>query len=173
MSQIQEVLALVIVSTLLGASTTTAKSDNSILSNANVVSSKQDVATVDEDTYSFTMTLPERTSNRFAKLSFSLTKPDQYNEVAPIYLNLMATTAFAGKSNAMGEGIGVKRAWIDETGTVWVEFTRSLDPDTTLTVVFKTQKPLSEGLYQYSIAAYPDTKKSVAVFVGNGMLAIK
>ncbi len=180
MSQIQEVVTLVLVSILLGASTTTtaiaddySSVDDSALtpvtrtSRANRVSLKQNRATVDDDTYLFTMTLPERSSKRFAKLSFSFTNPDR--AIVPINLNLGATAAFIGTSNA-GEAIAVKDTWIDETGTVWVEFDSPLPTKTTLTVVFKTQKPLAVGQYVYSIAAYP--KLSAPIFVDDGTLTI-
>lgn len=192
MSQIRDVIALVIVSALLGTSTAAANTKQAVLANkvtaTNVTrgsnplrvnrnrtvaaAPKQDRAIVSEDTYSFAMTLPKRSNSSFSRLSFSFTKSDQYNEVAPISLNSMATIAFVGNSNAPGATIAVESSWIDETGTVWVEFNSAVPPNTPLTVVFKTQKPLSAGLYQYSIAAYPTAKSSGAVFVGNGMLNI-
>jgi hypothetical protein len=180
MSQIQEIVTLVLVSILLGASTATANADdyisgddNALTPNvtvsreANLVSLRQDRATVSDDTYSFTMTLPERSDNRFAKLSFSFTKPDRDRTIVPVNLNLSATAAFIGTSNA-GEAIAVKDTWIDETGTVWIEFNSPLATKTTLTVVFKTQQPLAVGQYAYSIAAY--SKLSAPIFVDDGTL---
>jgi hypothetical protein len=83
MSQIQEIVTLVLVSILLGASTATANADdyisgddNALTPNvtvsreANLVSLRQDRATVSDDTYSFTMTLPERSDNRKAVFFF-------------------------------------------------------------------------------------------------------
>jgi Protein of unknown function (DUF2808) len=186
MSQIRDAITLVIVSTLLGTSATAANPEQNIPANKHLTANvtvtrasdraslavKQDRAAVSQDTYSFAMTLPKRSNNRATKLSFSFTKPDRDNEVAPIYLNLMETTAFVGTSDAPGAAIGIESTWIDETGTVWVEFNSSVPPNTPLTVVFKPRKPLSAGLYQYSIAAYPTTTSSGAVFVGNGLLNI-
>ncbi len=183
MSQIQSILTLAIASTLLGTSTTVAQyntpSDNSISMPSVTTTNgyemneslKQSQATVSGDAYSFTMTLPEQSGNRFAKLSLSLTKPDRENTIVPIHLNLKGTTAFVGTSTT-GAEIGVKDAWIDETGTVWVEFNSPVSAKTTLTVVFKTQKPLAVGQYIYSFAAYPNTKPSVAVFVDSGTVKI-
>jgi hypothetical protein len=85
----------------------------------------------------------------------------------PVNLNLSATAAFIGTSNA-GEAIAVKDTWIDETGTVWIEFNSPLATKTTLTVVFKTQQPLAVGQYAYSIAAY--SKLSAPIFVDDGTL---
>ncbi len=178
MSQIQEVVTLVLVSILLGATTTTtaiaddySSSDDSALmpnitkaSQANLV---QDRATVRDDIYSFTMTLPQKTDSRFAKLSFSFAKPDLDRTIVPINLNLAATTAVIATS---GEAIAVKDTWIDETGTVWVEFNSPVAAKTTLTVMFKPQRPLAAGQYTYSIAAYP--KLSAPMFVSDGMLNI-
>ncbi|PSB19221.1 DUF2808 domain-containing protein [Phormidesmis priestleyi ULC007] len=182
MSQIQEILTLAIASTLLATSTTVAQyntpSDDSTLMPEVTTTSgyemeeslKQSQATVSDDSYSFTMTLPQADSG-FTKLSLSLTKPDRDNTIVPIHLNLKGTTAFVGTSTT-GAAIAVKDAWIDETGTVWVEFNSPVAAKTTLTVVFKTQKPLAVGQYVYSIAAYPNTKPSVAVFVDSGTVKI-
>ncbi|MGV0027191.1 DUF2808 domain-containing protein [Phormidesmis priestleyi] len=179
MSQIREVITWLMVSTILGISTAANAEQNMAANNGLAqrdftvaAASKQDRAIVSEDTYSIAMTLPNRANNSFSRLSFSFTKPDQENEVAPVYLNSMATTAFVGNSSEPGAAIAVESSWIDETGTVWVEFNSAVPANTPLTVVFKTRKPLSVGLYQYSIAAYPTAKSSGAVFVGNGILNI-
>jgi Protein of unknown function (DUF2808) len=190
MSQIREVITWVMVSTILSTSTA-ANAGQTIAANGLATSTtrndtlrvaqrdrtisaapKQNRAAVSEDTYAFSMTLPKRSNKSFSRLSFSFTKPDRDNEVAPVYLNSLATTAFVGNSDAPGAAIAVESSWIDETGTIWVEFGSAVPPNTLLTVVFKARKPLSIGLYQYSIAAYPTTRPSGAVFVGNGMLNI-
>ena len=182
MRQIQNILTLAIVGTLLGTSTTAGQSitpsHNSALMldvttasayEMNVGSLKQNRATVSEDAYSFTMTLPKQAGSRFAKLSFSFTKPDRDQTVVPLHLRLRSTTAFAGTST-LGDAIAIKETWIDETGTVWVELDLPVAAKTTLTIVFKTRKPLSPGQYMYSIAAYPNKKPNVPIFVDSGTL---
>ncbi|KAM3108027.1 DUF2808 domain-containing protein [Phormidesmis sp. 146-33] len=186
MIQIRNAITFTIVSALLATSATAANPEQTIQANQN--STKRSAATqkrnrstsfvnqdrvaVSEDSYSFSMTLPKRSSSQFTKLSFSFTKPEQDNEVAPIYLNSMETAAFVGNSDAPGAAIGIESTTIDETGTVLVEFNSPVPSNTPITVVFKPRKPLSAGLYQYSIAAYPTAQSYGAVFVGNGMLNI-
>ncbi|NJR51095.1 MAG: DUF2808 domain-containing protein [Leptolyngbyaceae cyanobacterium CSU_1_3] len=182
MGQIQKVLRGAIVTILLGATTVTAAdgslpinasaaSRRNYTRNATLVSLKPSRATVsNENTYSFTMTLPEK-AERFARLSFSLTQPDRNNAIVPMYLNLQRTSAFVGDYDTL-ESIGIKEALIDETGTIWVEFNSPMPPKAKVTVVFKAQQPLSIGQYAYSIAAYPDTASPVPLFVGDGTLTI-
>ena len=181
MSQIQDILTLAIASLLLGTSTATAQyntnDDSSSMPNVTTMSGQEmsaslnpNRATASEESYSFTMTLPQ-TGSHFAKLSFSFTKPDRDHTIVPIPLNLKSTRAFVGTST-MGKEIGVKDAWIDETGTVWVELDSLVAAKTTLTVVFKPQKLLPAGQYIYGIAAYPDTKPGIPVFVDSGTVKI-
>ncbi len=180
MSQIQNLLPLAIASTLLGTSTAAAQysipSNNSVMPHITTMSRavkplKRNRGAVSEDSYSLTMTLPKQPRSGFAKLSFSFTKPDREQTIVPIHLNLKNTTAFVGTSR-LGDAIEVKDAWIDETGVVWVELNSPVAAKTTLTVVFKVRQPLSAGQYIYSIAAYPNTKPTIPVFVDSGTLRI-
>jgi hypothetical protein len=127
---------------------------------------KQGNATVTGNTYSFTMTLPENPNSGFAKLSFSFL--NQNSEIIPIPFNLQDTTAQISKGAASKSAIDVKRAAVDETGTLWVEFNAPIPANATLTVTFKSQKPLSAGQYTYSVAGYTSTKPSRPVFVSDG-----
>ena len=181
MSQIQNLLTLAIVSTLLGTSTAAAEysipRDNSALMpqtttvSRNVKPLKRSRGAVSEDAYSFTMTLPKQPRSGFTKLSFSFTKPNREQTVVPIHLNLKGTAAFIGTPR-LGEAIGVKDAWIDETGVVWVELNSPVSAKTTLTVVLKARQTPPAGQYVYSIAAYPNTKPAIPVFVDSGILRI-
>ncbi len=183
MSQIQDILTLAIASLLLGTSTATAQyntsnDDSSSMSQVTTLNGYEmsaealnsNRATASEDAYSFTMTLPQ-TGSHFAKLSFSFTKPDRDHTIVPVPLDLKGTRAFVGTST-MGQAIGVKDTWIDETGTVWIELNSPVAAKTTLTVVLKPQKLLPAGQYVYGIAAYPDIKPGIPVFVDSGTVKI-
>jgi hypothetical protein len=130
----------------------------------------RDRPTATGNAYSFTMTLPKSTGKPFSRLSFSFTKPDRGNEIAVIPFNLRRTQAFVGSPTAKGAEIMIASTWIDETGTLWVEFDRSVTPSTTLTVVLTTKTALPKASVAYSIAAYPNTKPATPLFVGDGIL---
>ncbi|GAP95527.1 DUF2808 domain-containing protein [Leptolyngbya sp. NIES-2104] len=123
------------------------------------LNSKPHLAAVSGQAYTFTMTLPKRSSN-YKKLSFSLMNLDRQS-IVPLPLNLKNTVVRT--KNA----IALKSTFIDETGTLWVEFNSSIPANTPLTVTFKAQEPLLAGQYQYQIAAYP-TSGASAEFVKDG-----
>ena len=124
-----------------------------------------------DSTHYFTMIMPARAGNRFTKLSFSFTEQNQDKTVAPLRFDLASTKAFTGAAKANGRAIGIKDAWIDETGTLWVEFKAPVAPKTQLTLALKTLKASPAATYGYGIAAYPD--KFSAVFVGDGSLTVR
>ncbi|MER3432400.1 MAG: hypothetical protein C4288_02980 [Leptolyngbya sp. ERB_1_1] len=174
-SQIQTVVTLAIASTLINVSTVAQSHDPASSTDSlnatlisrnynNLAATTRSSATVNGNSYSFTMTLPQRSGNRFAKLSFSLTNLDRRNAIVPLPLNLRNTVAQVGTGNTNQ----VKDTFIDETGTVWVEFNSPVPAKTMLTVTFKARKPLLAGRYSYSIAAYPEARRSGATFVSDG-----
>lgn len=145
-------------------------SDQSQLVHSVMVSDRalslQNAATT--NSYPVTMTLPDHPGKQFAKLSFSFNPPGQSHEVALIDFDLQQTQAFVGTPGAFKQAIAIKTAWIDETGTLWVEFAAAIVPKTTLTILFKPRQA-SPGLsYEYAIAAYPEAQYAVPVFVGDG-----
>lgn len=180
MPPIHYVLTSVILSVLLNAWMTSATSNKSIpVSHRSPIAlaatstqpisdaAKQNRSGAIAKVYSFTMTLPDHTAKGFAKLSFS-----EQTAAAPVWFNLKQTQAFVGTPNAPRQAIDVADAWVDETGTIWVEFNPSLPPKTTLTVTFKPQKQPSARTYNYGIAAYPQAVRSVPVYVGNQTLTV-
>ena len=160
--QIQTVVVFAIALTLVKAPTVAHA--NASLTSRNT---PQSFATVSKDRYAFTMTLPRSSKSRFAKLSFSLTHLDQGDKGVPLPFNLSRTTAHTGSVNQPEKAISVQQAFLDETGTLWVEFNAPVPTDTTLSIIFNTQKPLLAGSYAYRIAAYPKSGTS-AEFVGDG-----
>ncbi|MBE9013544.1 DUF2808 domain-containing protein [Pseudanabaenaceae cyanobacterium LEGE 13415] len=159
--QMQTVITLAIASTIVTA-TSVANSPAPLTLTLPQVT-KESSAKVNGASYAFTMTLPKRSGSRFTKLSFSLTNADQ---TVPLPLDLKNTIAQSGKN-----AIALKRTFIDETGTLWVEFDSPLPENTTLTVIFKAREPLSSGRYRYSIAAYPIGASPQ--FVDDGTFAAK
>jgi len=129
--------------------------------------------TASNSTYFFTMTLPEHPGQRFAKLSFDFTEQNQAKGIDPIQFDLAKTKAFLGTPDVKGRAIGVSSAWIDETGSLWVEFKPTLLPQTTFTVALTTQPSTTKTIYEFGVAAYPATQRPVALFVGDGTLMIK
>lgn len=170
-SQVQTVIAVAIATTLISATTIAQSHDlfsvTASISNSQKVT-KQSFATVNGQSYSFTMTLPQQSESSFAKLSFSLTNVDRGNTVVPLPLNLQNTIAQVGAANAPKKAIAVKSAFLDETGTLWVEFNSPLPAKTPLTVTFKARQPLLAGRYAYSIAAYPEAIFAKPIFVSDG-----
>lgn len=151
LNQLQIVFTIAIASTLF--STTT------IAQPYPPLNSKPHLAAVNGQSYTFTMTLPKR-SSRYKKLSFSLTNLDRQS-IVPLPLNLKNTVARAESA------IALKSTFIDEAGTLWVEFDSSVPANTPVTVTFKAQEPLLAGQYRYLIAAYP-TSGASAEFVKDG-----
>lgn len=123
-------------------------------------------------TYFFSMQLPNRARRGFTQLSF--TELSQTQAANFIQFDLSQTKAFAGTPDAMGRPIGIASTWVDETGTIWLEFDAPVPSNTVLTVAFQANKAPSAQAYEYGIAAYPEAKRPIgAVFVGNGKLNIR
>lgn len=125
---------------------------------------------VADNTYFFTLNLPGRRRQQFDRLSFSFTHVNRGNSVAVIPLNLEKTQAFSGVARAPRQAIGVKSAWVDETGTLWLTLSSPVSSGTTLTIALEAQNRLPRGAVRYGVAAYPSNRPSVAVFVDEGTL---
>lgn len=119
--------------------------------------------------YYFTMSLPE--GNRFAKLSLS--EQNVSRGAALLQFNLPAAQAFLGTPTAKGRSLQIADTWVDETGTMWLEFKPALPPKATLTIVLRSQDSSAKGTHEYGVAAYPDTQYPIAVFVGNGTVIVQ
>jgi hypothetical protein len=124
-------------------------------------------------THFFSMVLPQRARGPIAKLSFSFTKPNRDRDVAVLPFVLSQTQGFLGTPMASGQPVPIKDAWVDEIGTLWVEFTRPLPPNTRLTIGLQTSTLPSNTVVDYGIAAYPVARSSAAVLVGTGTLSLK
>lgn len=111
----------------------------------------------------FTITLPASTGQRFARLSLSELNPDLGG--APMPFDVSATQVFLGTA-ATGSSLP-NQAWIDETGTLWIELEQALPPKTQLTVALHTRTAIAPSTRLYGVAAYPAIGRPVAVFVGD------
>ncbi len=127
-----------------------------------------DRLTQTDSLYYFTIAMPKH-SEQFSRLSFSDLKQD--SSTIPMRFDLINAQAFVGTPEAIGRAITTE-AWMDETGTFWVEFNPSIPSGTTLTIALKAPKPLTGRSYEYGIAAYTATNTPTAVLVGNRTLTI-
>ncbi len=118
-------------------------------------------------TYPLTITLPEYPGRRFATLSFSFNQREKPGQVALLPLALSQTQLLLNAASDR-QVVQPKSLWLDETGTLWLEFTTPLPPKTPITILFKSDRSLSGSGYEYAIAAYPDNPYPVGVFVGQG-----
>jgi Protein of unknown function (DUF2808) len=177
MRTIQSALALTTI-VLLGTGTAIAQSDYGVSaeqpaavtnSTGNPTASKIVNINVKGDTAYFTLIMPGRSGQQFNKVS--LTEQTLYPGMNAVQFNLSEPAVFLGTSEAMGPAIG-SNAWIDETGTLWVEWNSPVAANTPLTVALKLRRQPFAGSYEYATAVYPDTKPAVAVFAGNGTLTV-
>ncbi len=129
--------------------------------------------TAAENPVYFPLTLPDRTNTRFAKVSFSFTDANSYSGVAPIQFDLERLQVFAGTPDRMGPAIEVQSSWIDETGTLWIQFDQALAAKTDLTITLKTKALPPTAIYGYSVAAYSQTQPPRAIFVEDGTLTVQ
>ena len=175
MQRVKSVLMLITINVLLNAWTALAKPANSVISfdrsrltNAFVISDR----TTDSNTYPLTMTLPKRVGKQFAKVSISFTEQNRDKTIAPLQFDLPNMKAFAGAPNEGRRSIAIQKAWIDETGILWVQFKAPIPPQTKLTLALKLRQLPAAASYDYGIAAYPEPK-AAASFVGDGTLTLK
>jgi hypothetical protein len=176
MRTLQSALALTAI-VLLGAGAAIAQTDYGVAeqpaavtnSTGNPTASRIVNINVKGDTAYFTMIMPGRSGQQFNKVS--LTEQTLYPGMNAVQFNLSEPAVFLGTSEAMGPSIGAN-AWIDETGTLWVEWNSPVAANTPLTVALKLRRQPFAGSYEYATAVYPDTKPAVAVFAGNGTLTV-
>jgi hypothetical protein len=116
-----------------------------------------------------TITLPSQGQHRFTKLSLT----EQTPTAPPLAFDLPNIRAFIGPATAPGTAIALAPAWIDETGTLWIEFNTPLPANTTLTLALATPTvspgtppPVAAAPSVYGVAAYPALSPSAPIFAG-------
>jgi hypothetical protein len=180
MQKIHQVLILAIMGGLLSAGAAIAQygpetDDLSVLPvtkdiNAGTLTDK--FLTAAENPIYFPLKLPNRTNTQFSKVSFSFTDANLESGVAPIQFDLEQLQAFIGTPDQLGAAVAIKSSWIDETGTVWLEFDQALAATTKVTIMLKTKTLPPTDTYGYSIAAYSATQPPRAIFVEDGTLTV-
>ena len=180
MPKIHRVLMLTALSLVLSTGTAIAQSTTVDMLSSPIAAkgitagaSTDKFLTAAENPVYFPLTLPGRTNTRFAKVSFSFTDASLYSGVAPIQFDLEQLQVFAGTPDQMGSAIAVQSSWIDETGTVWIQFDQALAAKTNLTITLKTKTLPPTATYGYSVAAYSQTQPPSAVFVEDGTLTVQ
>jgi hypothetical protein len=113
--------------------------------------------------YTVTLRLPARSQQRFAKISLTDKNLDQ--GLPPMQFDLNQTQLFLGAPGQGGNTVQVTGAWVDETGTIWVEFNPALPGQTNLTLLLHGSTASPTARHDYGIAAYPEVPRPVAIFV--------
>jgi hypothetical protein len=173
MQRMKFVCTLLVLSGLLNADLAAAKPSKSMLETRPTATVLSQRPSAQGTTHFFSMVLPQRARSPIDKLSFSFTKPNRNRDVAVLPFVLSQTQGFLGTPMAGGQSIPIKQTWIDETGTLWVEFARPLPPNTRLTIGLRTPALPSSTVVDYGIAAYPTARSSAALLVGTGTLSLK
>lgn len=120
--------------------------------------------------YAFTMVLPERTGEKFSLLSLSLDSSER--GATPIPFEAKSAQAFV-EANGQKQKLTIQQSWIDETGTLWIEFKPSLMPKTQLTLSLVARELSVKAVYKYGIAAYADSDYPMAILVDSGVITIQ
>lgn len=119
----------------------------------------------------FAMVLPARTGETFSMLSISLQARDP--KARPIPFDVKTARAAATTPNGQQQAISIRQTWIDETGTLWLEFQPSLPPKTQLTLSLQPHQLAAQTVYEYGIAAYADSEYPAAIFVDSGTVTLQ
>ena len=132
-----------------------------------VVSTTSDVVTSDRLTetdslYYFTVVMPQH-SGSFSRISLS--ELSENGSITPMRFDMVNAQAFIGTPESSGQEIAAE-GWVDETGTLWVEFNPSIPSGTKLTLALKAPNPQSNRSHEYGIAAYTATSTPTAIGVG-------
>jgi hypothetical protein len=121
--------------------------------------------------HAFTLVMPERAGEKFSMLSISLQA--RKAGALPIPFDIKTAQAFVGGSNGQRQAIAIQQTWIDETGTLWLEFKPSLPPKTKLTLSLAAKRLPTQTTYEYGIAAYADSEYPAAVLVDTGVVTLQ
>jgi len=116
--------------------------------------------------HSFTMVLPQRAGETFSMLSLSLQSKQSGAIPVPFDVRTAKVAVEQGRETA------VNRTWIDETGTLWIEFKPALPPQTKLTLSLATHSLATKTSYEYGIAAYSNSEYPAAILVDSGVVTL-
>lgn len=118
----------------------------------------------------FTLQLPARAGEQFSMLSISLQA--QNTQAIPIPFDIK-TAQIAVMQNGQTRAIAIQQTWIDETGTLWLEFKPALPPKTQLTLSLNPHSLPAPTLYDYGIAAYANSDYPAPILVDRGTVTLR
>ncbi|MDX2241630.1 MAG: DUF2808 domain-containing protein [Leptolyngbyaceae cyanobacterium bins.302] len=121
--------------------------------------------------HTFRMVLPARAGEKFSMLSLTLQSREPGG--IPIPFDVKTAQVSVGAANGQEKAIAVHQTWVDETGTLWIEFKPSLPAKTQLKLSLAARKLTNQTAYDYGIAAYADSDYPAAVFVESGVVTIQ
>ncbi|MDX2232318.1 MAG: DUF2808 domain-containing protein [Leptolyngbyaceae cyanobacterium bins.349] len=121
--------------------------------------------------YRFSMVLPTRAGEQFSMVSLSLQSAK--SGAMPIPFDVKTARAAIETANGQPHAIAIRQTWIDETGTLWLEFKPALAPQTRLTVSLNAHQQAANTIYEYGIAAYADSDYPAAILVDSGMVTVR
>lgn len=172
MRQISVVLTLSILAVVLSPWAVAKKSVDPVATDQTlVVASPTSGDRASNQQHTFTLVLPARVGEKFSMLSLTL----QSREPGGIPIPFDVKTAQVSIEEAKGQAkaIAVHQTWVDETGTLWIEFKPSLPAKTPLKLSLAARKLANQTAYDYGIAAYADSDYPAAVFVESGVVTIQ
>jgi hypothetical protein len=118
----------------------------------------------------FALALPERAGEVFSMLSLSLQAQDA--QAIPIPLDVKTAQIAVISASGQSQAIAIQQTWIDETGTLWLEFKPPLPPKTQLTLSLNAHKLPAKATYNYGIAAYANSEYPAPLLVKSGAMTL-
>ena len=119
--------------------------------------------------YYFTVDLPTNSIESLGKIAI---KP----QVSPstITFILSQTKAFFGTPDQRGEAIALQPTTQDpNTGDILIQFAQPVPPGNTVTVgIIAAQNPAIEGVYQFTVKAFPAGQEAITMTLGVGRIQI-
>lgn len=118
----------------------------------------------------FALVLPDRAGEAFSMLSLSLQTQDA--QAIPVPLDVKTAQIAVISASGQPQAIALKQTWIDETGTLWLEFKPALPPKTRLSLSLNAHKLPAKATYNYGIAAYANSEYPAPLLVKSGAITL-
>ncbi len=119
--------------------------------------------------YYFTVDLPANSIESLGKVAI---KPQA--SPSTITFLLPQTQAFFGTPDQRSEAIALASTTQDpNTGEILIQFAQPVPPGNTVTVgILAAQNPAIEGVYQFTVKAFPTGQEAIAMTLGVGRIQI-
>lgn len=119
-----------------------------------------------DTTYYFTVELPVTAGEPLQRVTFSQTEGTEH-----IRFDLKHSSAFEGTRDRRGSKLALKLVKSDPTQPVTVTFDPPVPPGKTVTIGLRTvRNPLFDGIYLFSVTAFPAGEQANGQFLGFGRL---